>query len=581
MRTALTERGEKWKDRGLAALFVIGLWMFLAVFFDFYYDLNDDTAMKDILSGTYTGVPDGHCIQMLYPLGWCISLFYKMLPMIPWYGIFLCGCQFLALWVCLCSLLPKVARTEKKASWLLLLTVGAGILFLYEWIFVQYTVTAGLLVIAAIVRLMAGPDAGMSGFFRYHSVTAFLAVLAFFLRTEMMLLFCPFAVLAVCWRVFPEWKRNNKDRSIFLKYGVLGMVVLAFMGMGVLADKAAYSSPQWQQFRQFFDDRTSVYDFYGIPDYEIHKEFYEEIGLSEESYELLKNYNFELDQDIDAAQMQKIAAYAAEHQEQSMLRRLYLSVYTYVYRFLHGQELIFDLLLVVSYFFLGKAAFKNRNPQLLGKLMLLFGTRTAIWLFLLYRGRVPERITHPLYLAEFVMLALFFLLDADALQWKKYEKSAILSLYMLLFLCTALEHVQMTKDQYETREAVNEQWQEWKAYCLENPEPFYYLDVYSSVAYSEKMFSDTASDYRNFDLLGGWCSKSPIASQKQAVRGIESAEEGFLTGQALFVTDAAKLERSPEFLISWYGEKGKQVSVTEMDKCGTFSIFRIGEDTVD
>ena len=66
MKTVLMPVKEKWKDEGLALLFVLALWMMIAVFFDFYYDLNDDTAIKDILSGTYTGVPDGHCIQMLY-----------------------------------------------------------------------------------------------------------------------------------------------------------------------------------------------------------------------------------------------------------------------------------------------------------------------------------------------------------------------------------------------------------------------------------------------------------------------------------------------------------------------------------
>ncbi len=29
----------------------------LAIRFDFYYDLNDDTAIRDILSGRYTGEP--------------------------------------------------------------------------------------------------------------------------------------------------------------------------------------------------------------------------------------------------------------------------------------------------------------------------------------------------------------------------------------------------------------------------------------------------------------------------------------------------------------------------------------------
>ena len=65
-----------------------------AVCFDFYYDLNDDTVIKDILSGAYTGVPSGYSIQMLYPLSWLIASAYKVMPEMPWFGVFLCCCQF-------------------------------------------------------------------------------------------------------------------------------------------------------------------------------------------------------------------------------------------------------------------------------------------------------------------------------------------------------------------------------------------------------------------------------------------------------------------------------------------------------
>ena len=61
-----------------------------AVCFDFYYDLNDDTVIKDILSGAYTGVPSGYSIQMLYPLSWLIASAYKVMPEMPWFGVFLC-----------------------------------------------------------------------------------------------------------------------------------------------------------------------------------------------------------------------------------------------------------------------------------------------------------------------------------------------------------------------------------------------------------------------------------------------------------------------------------------------------------
>ena len=57
---------------------------------DYFFDLNDDVLMKDILSGAYTGVPEGHNIQMLYPISLFISLFYRTGVNIDWYGIF-CG----------------------------------------------------------------------------------------------------------------------------------------------------------------------------------------------------------------------------------------------------------------------------------------------------------------------------------------------------------------------------------------------------------------------------------------------------------------------------------------------------------
>lgn len=604
MKSALAPEKEKWKDRGLAALFVIGLWLMLAVCFDFYYDLNDDTAMKDILSGTYTGTPDGHAIQMLYPLGWGISLFYKILPAIPWYGIFLCGCQFLALWAADCSLIRHVRRKQRKPAVLFLLTAAAGILFLYEWIFVQYTVTAGLLVCAALVRLYSGPDAGERGFFRYHMFTVALLVLAFFLRTEMMLLLSPFVCLAALCRAQRELKGSspgngafaaawNNDTSV-IKNGaggrksgaqvIKGYVCVTaatalFMGLGLAADAAAYSSPDWKAFRQFFDDRTSVYDFYGLPSYEENQAFYESIGLSEPEVTLLFNYNFDLDEEINTDTMHAIAEYAASHQETGPVRRLYESVYAYVYRFTHGQELIFDLLIVFSYFFLMKAAFFGKKPVLLGKLAAVFGVRTALWLFLLYRGRVPERITHPLYLIELAMLGLFFVFDTDVLQWKKYEKSAILSLYLILFACTAFAHIQSASADYAGRERINTQWRAFREYCRERQPQFYFLDVYSSVAYSEKMFADTSPAYRNFDLPGGWCVKSPIALEKRRAAGFESAQEAVLTGKAFFVTDRTKPERSPDFLIPYYREKGMEIALEETDQCGSFSVFCvIGKD---
>ena len=52
--------------------------LLMGFFFDFYFDMNDDTMMRDIMSGIYSGTPDGHNMQTLYPLGVLIALCYQI-----------------------------------------------------------------------------------------------------------------------------------------------------------------------------------------------------------------------------------------------------------------------------------------------------------------------------------------------------------------------------------------------------------------------------------------------------------------------------------------------------------------------
>ena len=73
----------------VGAVAVLGV--FAALRFDYYYDLNDDVTIKDLMAGVYTGEPEGHNIQILYPLSLAVSLVYRVFPRMPVYGIFLCN----------------------------------------------------------------------------------------------------------------------------------------------------------------------------------------------------------------------------------------------------------------------------------------------------------------------------------------------------------------------------------------------------------------------------------------------------------------------------------------------------------
>ena len=135
----------------LAFITGIILWGILALFFDFYYELNDDVLIKDILAGVYTGRPDAHNNQMMYPISFLITMLYGMTKNIPWFGIFEIAC-FAISFIIICSrLLGIVEGIIQKiilAIFMLVLWLGA---YLWELTMIQYTVVCGVLCMAAAI----------------------------------------------------------------------------------------------------------------------------------------------------------------------------------------------------------------------------------------------------------------------------------------------------------------------------------------------------------------------------------------------------------------------------------------------
>ena len=132
--------------------------MILSCLFDVYFDMNDDVVMSNILSGAYTGIPDGHNIQMLYPLAFLISVCYRIIPALPWYGFFLCGCFFVSFYFLGTRILDYLKGKYTKIIAVFLLLLFYIGLILYEMVYIQYTVVAGILALTAAVLFISTPD---------------------------------------------------------------------------------------------------------------------------------------------------------------------------------------------------------------------------------------------------------------------------------------------------------------------------------------------------------------------------------------------------------------------------------------
>ncbi len=584
-----------------AFVFTLLLALLLTVQFDFYYDLNDDTMIKDIVSGAYTGEPSGYCIQMLYPLAWCLALFYRAIPTVPWYGLFLCLCQFGVIFLAAARLLFVVRGMKAGIVALAAEAVLVYGLFLRQLVVVQYSVTSGICMAGAVFLFLTAPGTDKpSVFFRRNLLPLFLVVLSFLIRTEVCVMLLPFLLFAGLLRWCGEERFFTAVN--FRKYITLIVTALLCLAAVYSLDMLAYRGSDWASFRRFFDARTKLYDFYGLPGYEENRAFYESVGLSRESYTLLENYNFALDESIDTWRLDAIVAYQEQlakdggglHDTLGFVSRNSLreALWKYKDQLQNNVSLAGAAVAVLYLLYLLLCVVPARGKLRAGavaRIVCLLAIRSVLWLYLCMVDRVLDRVTMPLLMAEFGMLVSFLLCDRQrtcgGAQRVRTAGCVLCIAGAFAAIAVSQRNVQA---EYASRAAADARWNAMMDYCRKSGDNYYVIDVYSSTSYqgtpySEKMFTDVDNTYKNFDICGGWAAKSPIARQKlerHDIRDIQSALCAPRAGVRADTCLIAAADRDLDWLVQYYAKRGIAVEPRCVDQIGTDAAepaFRVYE----
>lgn len=580
----------KYENGILAGFTVICNVILLGICFDVYYDLNDDMMMKDIMAGVYSGVPDGHNMQTLYVLGGLISLCYRLCRTIPWYGLFLCLCQFGCFYLIGARLCRLAEKKTGKLGMLLLLSLIFWAVCLQHLVNVQYTITCAILSATAVFLFLTTPyGLTVKQFITRNIPSMILVVLAYQLRTEMLLLTFPFIGLAGIVRWSAE--EHVFTRENWKKYGAVLGIMLAGMILSLGVDFIAYGDSDWKEFRDFFDARTTVYDFYPeVVTQDVYGDDLSAIGVSETQQTLLRNYNFGLDDGIDSRMLNQIAGYAGVSvggtRDWGALLKENLKLY--IYRTLHGGDAPYNLLVIWGYAAVVLAGvlsvrIESREGRMRGfaflwQLLLLAVMRSAVWMFILMRGRDPERITHSLYLVEFALLAAMFLQYFPSVRHRRGILRIMVILFGLMVTGGMGVSIGRVAADQDMRAQVNRDWYAIDGYCREREDNFYFEDVYSTVSFSQKMFAGDANTYANYDILGGWMSKSPLYRKKLAHYDMEGADTALLERDTvcLIVSDTEVKEQGFDWIIGHYAAKGIAVRVWECDRINeNYGVYRI------
>ena len=499
----------------LALCIAVITWGIVAVGFDFFYDLNDDVLIKDILSGAYTGTPSGYNNQMMYPISVLIAGLYRVIPSVPWYGIMLLTGLAISVIIIVYRLLYHVKNTWLKIAFSVFAVVFMLGVYLDELTNMTYTVVSAMLAAAACVWVLTDRSLGL----HENIVPIVLCIISFNIRSEMFLLMCPYmAAVAIIKFISDLSKKTLPNLS------EIAAVILAGLALTFLIDTIAYSGSDWREYRRLFDARTEVYDFTGIPEYDTNEDFYESEGITREQWQLLVDYNYALDENITADTLETIASFVrsgeAKDANGDPYTRANVGIKTAIGQYIRSivdftaDPMYMPLRLIVTLLFIALiilSVLSRRGDTLFG-LAVVFLCRSVPWIYFYYSGRPVERLSHPMFFIEAAILLTMLCQTKIG----RLDKGLVyLTLILILVLCVVNLKTEWgdTARQMREREEVNASYEKLCEHTT-TTEGYYLIDVYSTVDFTEKVFAPQA-DKSNQMLAGGWMAGSPLDAKKE------------------------------------------------------------------
>lgn len=493
------------------------------------FSTNDDRMIAEIVSGQFTGTPESYGIQMTYGFTWLLSRLYLLAPGFSWYGILLIGAQIFSLGAIFYRL---QSFSEKWMTKLFFLLTAAGVyagFWLNVYVQMTYTTTAAFVGLAAIFWYASSRTDGKN-----IVMTGILANLAFSIRPNVFYMLIPATGLVYLWKLFG--KKDRTKLTVSAPFMILAVTLCLFV-----VDGAAYAKDGWKEFRQFFDDRTKVYDYYDLADYQSCPQLYEPYGISEEEYQMLRVYDYTVLGDLPKEFFpQYIKAFELMEKEEGV---------TFLSKAVQAVKVFLKDLATNAYgiqntgLFLLAAALLvlllwKKQYLLAGYLAIQCLTMSGLWLYFTYWGRAIERIQTAMSLI-FLAVLLHVLYEMKEV-FRPLEKKKIFAgaagvlLLAAVFVCAG-KNVRFYRYDNLDKAHRYRDVQVIKEYCQKDPDRLYFMDIATMTElYGNFNIRTTEPDYINYISLGDWSAYCPHYEKKLKNHGVEDVAEA-ITGENTYV----------------------------------------------
>lgn len=541
-------------------VYILVLWNLIP----FVYGIIDDRSMMEIVSGQYLGMPDPHTIFMGYWYSLFLTGLYTVLPNVDWYAFYYIVMQAMCMILILFRLVRERGRKWEKVLCAVLALSSFAAFGVQATVQLSFTTTAAVLGVTVVFLYATAEKLEWKD-------AAFLFFLLFLTSQVRFDIFCmTVPVCAVLW-IFRVAVQGQRERIQFL----MPVAALVVLTLAMLGNLAGYGSAEWRAYKSYDNSRTAIYDFpdYTFPEYEGAEELYSSVGIETKSRaRTLINYNYTADDQITPEFFRDyIEAYQKMYSsEQTVVQRLIQSVKDYLKGVRDNRFYMQHLLGLAMYAGLVILALWKKEWGLLAKTLCTGGIQGIMWIYLLYKGRIPDRV---IYSMNLMLLVTVFLLWREifpriSLPGAARKAGVVACMFLLCYLAGAQTAKFRGKNQELSR--WNQNIESLKEYCMEHPDNFYFNDVTSLAftTYNVRLWRDQPY-VMNYMSLGDWMSFSPIWKKKLEQEGIESVKEALYGRNNVYLI--CSFDKGLEYLVSLY----PNVECTEVDDIPGFKIYSL------
>lgn len=539
----------------------------------------DDVKMRWIISGAYLGENSGHAFFLKYPFSYIIKMLYSSFPNHYWYGFCFIVIHALCLYLIIFKILVQFGKGKFRNH--ICLSILATLIFLFfdidNILNLEFTSLAAICGSTGLFLLIVDVEENSikKNIFDIIGYTI-LFVLCYSIRLSVfnMIVFFIIAIIlfskisikyiAYNWKESLDlfWKSNKK---IF----IITIFLVFAIGIIKITNTIAYISEDWKEFKSYNSKRSSLYDYDDtIPDFYENIDFYEDMGIDENSYMAIIDYNIGFPEHISMESINLISDY---NKNVKMDRNIKDALFT-VYEVLFDEDFAFITVILMFLSFINICLFffiKNGFSR--GYLICIVGILFEC-VYVALGDRFPERVVIAIllvwnainwgYLLNNLKMFNYDICNYKSIVVSKKFEFVLLS-FIVLFLLSFVLNIKYTKLTYEIDETTEKlsNIQPIKDYVSENVENFYFMTTHLiSRKYAEAWNEEL--NYCNFHELGGWEMFSPCFEKKMEKEEFDSIERALLKENVYLITDEQYVI---EYISKYYNNKYGENVIPEIE----------------